>query len=52
MFLVWVGTIITALLTIDPNLFGRYGENQRLFNGLITVLFSPSCLPISVAVAG
>jgi K+-transporting ATPase ATPase B chain len=39
MFLVWVGTIITALLTIDPNLFGRYpGENQRLFNGLITVI--------------
>ena len=39
MFLVWVGTIITLLLTIDPNLFGRYpGENQRLFNGLITVI--------------
>jgi len=33
----WVGTIITALLTIDPNLFGRYRENQ-LFNGLITVI--------------
>ncbi len=39
MFLVWVGTIITALLTIDPDLFGRYpGENQRLFNGLTTVI--------------
>ena len=38
MFLVWVGTLITALLTIDPNLFGKYGENQRLFNGLITVI--------------
>lgn len=39
MFLVWVGTLITALLTIDPNLFGPYpGENQRLFNGLITVI--------------
>ncbi|MBD2744280.1 potassium-transporting ATPase subunit KdpB [Coleofasciculus sp. FACHB-1120] len=39
MFLVWVGTIITALVTIDPNLFGTVpGENQRLFNGLITVI--------------
>ncbi len=39
MFLVWVGTIIAALLTIDPDLFGRYpGENQRLFNGLTTVI--------------
>lgn len=39
MFLVWVGTIVTALLTIAPDLFGRYpGEYQRLFNGLITVI--------------
>ncbi len=39
MFLVWVGTIIAVLLTIDPNLFGRYpGENQRLFNGLIAII--------------
>ena len=39
MFLVWVGTIIAALLTIDPDLFGRYpGENQRLFNGLTTII--------------
>ena len=38
MFLVWVGTIITALLTIDPNLFGRYPGEQRLFNGLISVI--------------
>lgn len=39
MFLVWVGTIVTALLTIAPDLFGRYaGENQRLFNGLITII--------------
>ncbi|AFZ12164.1 Potassium-transporting ATPase B chain [Crinalium epipsammum PCC 9333] len=39
MFLVWVGTIITALLTFDPNLFGTVpGENQRLFNGLITII--------------
>lgn len=39
MFIVWVGTIITALLTIDPSLFGPVpGENQRLFNGLVTAI--------------
>ncbi len=47
MFLVWIGTIVTALMTIDPNLFGTVaGTNLRLFNGLIcailfaTVLFA------------
>jgi potassium-transporting ATPase ATP-binding subunit len=47
MFLVWIGTIITALMTIDPNIFGTVaGGNLRLFNGLIcailfaTVLFA------------
>jgi len=41
MFLVWVGTIITLLATIDPYLFGPVsGKNLRLFNGLITgILF-------------
>lgn len=39
MFIVWVGTIITALLTIDPTLFGPVpGQNQRLFNGLVTAI--------------
>ncbi len=39
MFVVWVGTAITLLLTIFPNLFGPApGENQRLFNGLVTVI--------------
>jgi K+-transporting ATPase ATPase B chain len=39
MFLVWVGTIITALLTIDPHLFGvTPGNNPRFFNGLITLI--------------
>ncbi|OKH40959.1 potassium-transporting ATPase subunit B [[Phormidium ambiguum] IAM M-71] len=39
MFVVWIGTIITALLTINPNLFGKVtGENLRLFNGLITII--------------
>jgi potassium-transporting ATPase ATP-binding subunit len=47
MFLVWIGTIITALMTIDPNIFGTVaGRDLRLFNGLIcailfaTVLFA------------
>jgi potassium-transporting ATPase ATP-binding subunit len=47
MFLVWIGTIVTALMTIDPNIFGTVaGDNLRLFNGLIcailfaTVLFA------------
>ena len=43
MFVVWVGTIITALMTIDPYLFGPVpGEVNKLrfFNGLITgILF-------------
>ncbi len=39
MFLVWVGTIVTALMTVEPNLFGTSpGDNPRLFNGLITVI--------------
>ncbi len=39
MFLVWVGTIVTALLTINPNLFGpATDQNPVRFNGLITVI--------------
>ncbi len=39
MFVVWVGTIITALTTIAPDLFGSVpGRDQRLYNGLITVI--------------
>jgi len=41
MFLVWVGTIITALVTINPNLFGTIQADvgqQRLLNGLITLI--------------
>jgi potassium-transporting ATPase ATP-binding subunit len=38
MFLVWVGTLVTALVTIDPNLFGTVEGDQRLFNGLITLI--------------
>jgi K+-transporting ATPase ATPase B chain len=39
MFVVWVGTLITAVLTINPNLFGTVeGDNQHFFNGLITII--------------
>ncbi|MBD2308828.1 potassium-transporting ATPase subunit KdpB [Chroococcidiopsis sp. FACHB-1243] len=39
MFVVYVGTIITILMTFDPNLFGPVqGENLRFFNGLIAVI--------------
>ncbi|KAB8334449.1 potassium-transporting ATPase subunit KdpB [Scytonema tolypothrichoides VB-61278] len=39
MFLVWVGTIITTIATIDPYLFGPVpGNNLQLFNGLITAI--------------
>ncbi|MEG5136919.1 MULTISPECIES: potassium-transporting ATPase subunit KdpB [unclassified Microcoleus] len=39
MFVVWVGTIVTALLTIDPTLFGPVpGNNQVVFNGLVTFI--------------
>lgn len=39
MFVVWLGTIVTAFVTIDPNLFGTVpGNNLRLFNGLITLI--------------
>jgi potassium-transporting ATPase ATP-binding subunit len=40
-FLVWVGTLVTLALTIDPYLFGPVsGDNLQAFNGLITgILF-------------
>jgi K+-transporting ATPase ATPase B chain len=39
MFLVWVGTIVTTLVTVEPNLFGVTPDNNpRLFNGLITII--------------
>ncbi|MCW6053126.1 potassium-transporting ATPase subunit KdpB [Lyngbya sp. CCAP 1446/10] len=39
MFVVWVGTIVTALLTVDPTLFGPVpGNNQVVFNGLVTFI--------------
>ena len=41
MFVVWVGTIVTALLTLSPTLFGPLPAdvtNPRLLNGLITLI--------------
>jgi potassium-transporting ATPase ATP-binding subunit len=41
MFMVWVGTLITALVTLDPNIFGTVSADagaQRLLNGLITFI--------------
>ncbi len=41
MFIVWVGTIVTFLVTLDPNLFGNVQSEvaqQRSLNGLITAI--------------
>ncbi len=52
MFVVWVGTIITAFLTLDPSLFGPIpGENQRLFNGLVTLILFLTLLFANLAEA-
>jgi len=37
MFVVWVGAIVTAVLTIDPGLFGPSGASA-LYNGVVTVI--------------
>ncbi|OUL25283.1 potassium-transporting ATPase subunit B [Nostoc sp. T09] len=41
MFLVWIGTIISLAVAIDPSLFGPVDQqNPQLFNGLLTgILF-------------
>jgi potassium-transporting ATPase ATP-binding subunit len=41
MFVVWLGTIVTFLVTLDPNLFGPIQADphqQRLLNGIITFI--------------
>ncbi|HEY9804908.1 MAG TPA: potassium-transporting ATPase subunit KdpB [Leptolyngbyaceae cyanobacterium] len=41
MFVVWMGTIVTFLVTLNPNLFGTVQANinqQRLLNGLIALI--------------
>ncbi|NJL90796.1 MAG: potassium-transporting ATPase subunit KdpB [Coleofasciculaceae cyanobacterium SM2_1_6] len=44
MFVVWVGTIVTALLVIDPDLFGAVQGNNRLFNFLVTAILFATLL--------
>lgn len=44
MFVVWVGTIVTALLTLDPDLFGVVQGNNRLFNFLVTAILLATLL--------
>ena len=52
MFVVWVGTIITAIMVVDPNIFGPVpGDNQRFFNGLITFILFFTVLFANVAEA-
>ncbi|NEQ32240.1 MAG: potassium-transporting ATPase subunit KdpB [Leptolyngbya sp. SIO4C5] len=38
MFVVWIGTIITLLLTFNPGLFGPVPDNPVLFNSLIAII--------------
>ncbi|MEH2359555.1 potassium-transporting ATPase subunit KdpB [Nostoc sp.] len=41
MFVVWVGTIVTLIVTLNPNFFGTIQADvnqQRLLNGLITFI--------------
>ena len=39
MFVVWVGTVITAILTVNPTLFGPTdGDGAAVYNGLITLI--------------
>ncbi len=41
MFVVWLGTIVTLLVTLNPNLFGTVQAEigkQRLLNGIITCI--------------
>ncbi|MBD1855194.1 potassium-transporting ATPase subunit KdpB [Leptolyngbya sp. FACHB-1624] len=41
MFVVWLGTIVTLLVTLEPNLFGTVQADvnqQRLLNGIITLI--------------
>ncbi len=41
MFIVWISTIVTFLVTLDPNLFGTVqadSNQQRLLNGSITII--------------
>jgi len=44
MFVVWVGTIVTALTVIDPSLFGVVAGDNRRFNFLVTAILFATLL--------
>src|SRR5580698_8489087 len=37
MFVVWLGSLLTLALTIDPNLFGT-SSASHLYNGIVTII--------------
>jgi K+-transporting ATPase ATPase B chain len=37
MFVVWLGSLLTLLLTIEPNLFGPSGASH-VYNGIVTII--------------
>ena len=39
MFVVWVGMLVTLVLTIDPNIFGP-SNASRLYNGVVTFILA------------
>jgi hypothetical protein len=39
MFVVWVGTLVTLALTVNPSLFGP-SSASRLYNGVVTVVLA------------
>ena len=43
MFVVWLGALVTAALTIDPDLFGPSGAS-RAYNGVVTIILAPDRL--------
>lgn len=52
MFMVWVGTIVAGMMTVNPYLFGPVaGENLRLLNGLIAAILLATVLFANLAEA-
>ena len=39
MFVVWVGSLVTLALTINPSLFGP-SSASRLYNGVVTIILA------------
>jgi potassium-transporting ATPase ATP-binding subunit len=38
MFVVWLGALVTAALTVEPALFGPTTTGSRLYNGIVTII--------------